>query len=166
LQANLQANTPPIPAGDDEDRELVMAIAPLFQQHLEAAQQQGREEGREEGQRMILESFLQVRFGELDPRTIALILPISALPVAEFTLLLVQLSTLPAGEHEHQQVQNLLAETVLKKSFTQAEQFSEISASIIHDLLALSPEVFSSLLAELPQLSIEELTARLAQSLT
>ena len=112
---------------------------------------------------MILESFLQVRFGELDPRTVALILPISALPVADFTLLLVQLSTLPAGQNEHQQVQNLLAETVLKKFFTQAEQLSEISASIIHDLLALSPEVFSSLLAELPQLSIEELTARLAQ---
>jgi len=36
------------------------AIAPLFQQHLEAAKQQGQEEG----QRMILESFLQVRFGE------------------------------------------------------------------------------------------------------
>ena len=49
LQANLQANTPPIPAGDDEDQELVMAIAPLFQQHLEAAQQQGRVEGREQG---------------------------------------------------------------------------------------------------------------------
>jgi len=162
LQANLQANTPPIPAGDDEDQELVMAIAPLFQQHLEAAKQQGQEEG----QRMILESFLQVRFGELDPRTVALILPISALPVAEFTLLLVQLSTLPAGENEHQQVQNLLVKTVLKKYFPQSEQLSEISASIIPDLLALSPEILSSLLAELPQLSIEELTTRLAQPST
>jgi hypothetical protein len=162
LQANLQANTPPIPAGDEEDQELVMAIAPLFQQHLEAAQQQGREEG----QRMILESFLQVRFGELDPRTIALTLPISGLPVAEFTLLLVQLSTLPAGEHEHQQVQNLLAETVLKGFFPQTEQSSELSAGIIHDLLALSPDNLSSLLADLPQLSIEEMMARLAQSLT
>lgn len=115
---------------------------------------------------MILESFLQVRFGELDPRTIALILPISGLRVGDFTLLLVQLSTLPAGETEHQQVQNLLAETVLKKSFPQMEQSSEISAGIIHDLLALSPDNLSSLLADLPQLSIEELMARLAQSLT
>ncbi len=162
LQANLQANTPPIPAGDDEDQELVMAIAPLFQQHLEAAQQQGREER----QRMILESFLQVRFGELDPRTSALILPISSLHIADFTLLLVQLSTLPAGQNEDQQVQYLLAESVLKKSFPQAEQSSEIWAGIIHDLLALSPDNLSSLLADLPQLSIEELMARLAQSLT
>jgi len=174
LQANLQANTPPIPAGDDEDQELVMAIryamatphAPLFQQHLEAAQQKGRvegkEEGREEGQRMILESFLQVRFGELDPRTVALILPISALPVAEFTVLLVQLSTLPAGHNEHQQVQNLLAQTVLGKWFIQSGQLEELPVNLIPNLLALSPENLSSLLLELPQLSIEELTARLA----
>ncbi|MEG4317485.1 MULTISPECIES: flagellar assembly protein H [unclassified Microcoleus] len=162
LQANLQANTPPIPAGDDEDQELVMAIAPLFQQHLEAAKQQGQEEG----QRMILESFLQVRFGELDPRTLTLLLPISALPVAEFTVLLVQLSTLPAGQYEHQQVQKLLAESILKKYFPQSDRLAEISASIIPNLLALSPEDLSSLLAELPQLSLEELTARLAQSST
>ncbi|MCC3408291.1 MAG: flagellar assembly protein H [Microcoleus sp. PH2017_10_PVI_O_A] len=174
LQANLQANTPPIPARDDEDQELVMAIAPLFQQHLEAAKQQGqeegreqgREQGREEGQRMILESFLQVRFGELDPRTVALILPISALAVAEFTLLLVQLSTLPAGQNEHQQVQNLLAQKVLEKSFIQSGQLEELPVNLIPNLLALSPDNLSSLLAELPQLSIEELMARLAQSLT
>lgn len=112
---------------------------------------------------MILESFLQVRFGELDPRTVALIIPISALPVAEFTLLLVQFSTLPAGEQFQQQIQNLLAETILKKFFPQTEQLSEIWAGIINDLLALSPDNLSSLLAELPQLSIEELMARLAQ---
>ena len=170
LQANLQANTPTIPAGDEEDQELVMAIryamaaphAPLFQQHLEAAKQQGQEEG----QRMILESFLQVRFGDLDPLTLTLILPISALPVAEFTVLLVQLSTLPAGQNEHQQVQSLLAETVLKKYFTQSGQLAEIPASIIPNFLALSAEDLSSLLAELPQLSLEELTARLAQPST
>jgi hypothetical protein len=33
------ANTPTNPAGDDEDQELVMAIVPLFQQHLQEAQQ-------------------------------------------------------------------------------------------------------------------------------
>ncbi|WP_293358613.1 MULTISPECIES: hypothetical protein [unclassified Microcoleus] len=51
----------------------------------------------------------------------------------------------------------------MKKYFPQTEQSSELSAGIIHDLLALSPDNLSSLLAELPQLSIEELTARLAQ---
>ncbi len=77
-----------------------------------------------------------------------------------------QLSTLPAGENEDQQVQDLLAEAVLKKYFPQIEQLSELSAGIVHNLLALSPENLSSLLAELPQLSIEELMARLAQLLT
>jgi hypothetical protein len=162
LQANLQANTPPIPAGDNEDQELVMAITPLFQQHLEAAKQQGQEEG----QRMILESFLQVRFGESDPLTLAFIPLISALPVAEFTLLLVQLSNLAAGQNEHQQVQNLLAQTVLEKYFSQSGQLEELPVNLISNLLALSPDNLSSLLADLPQLSIEELTARLAQSLT
>jgi len=162
LQANLQANTPPIPAGDDEDQELVMAIAPLFQQHLEAAKQQGQEEG----QRMILESLLQVRFGESDPRTLTLIVPISALPVAEFTVLLVQLSNFPAGQNEHQQVQNLLAQTVLEKYFIQSGQLEQLPVNLIPDMLALSPDNLSSLLAELPQLSMAELTARLAQSLT
>ena len=170
LQANLQANTPPIPAGDNEDQELVMAIryamaaphAPLFQQHLEAAKQQGQEEG----QRMILESFLQVRFGESDPLTLAFIPLISALPVAEFTVLLVQLSNLPAGQNEHQQVQNLLAQTVLEKYFIQSGQLEQLPVNLIPDMLALSPDNLSSLLAELPQLSMAELTARLAQSLT
>ncbi|WP_373533686.1 flagellar assembly protein H [Microcoleus sp.] len=166
LQANLQANTPPIPAGDDEDQELVMAIAPLFQQHLEAAQQKGREQGQEEGQRMILESLLQVRFGESDPLTLAFIPLISALPVAEFTVLLVQLSNLPAGQNEHQEVQNLLAQTVLQKFFIKSGKLEQLPVNLISNLLALSPDNLPSLLADLPQLSIEELTARLAQSLT
>ncbi len=139
-----------------------MAIAPLFQQHLEAAKQKGQEEG----QRMILESFLQVRFGESDPLTLAFIPLISALPVAEFTVLLVQLSTLPAGQNEHQQVQNLLAQTVLEKSFSQSGQLEQLPVNLIPDMLALSPDNLSSLLAELPQLSIEELTTRLAQPST
>ncbi|WP_228042688.1 MULTISPECIES: flagellar assembly protein H [unclassified Tychonema] len=162
LQANLQANTPPIPAGDDEDQELVMAIAPLFQQHLEAAKQQGQEEG----QRMILESFLQVRFGESDPLTLAFIPLISALPVAEFTVLLVQLSNLPAGQNEHQEVQNLLAQTVLEKFFIKSGKLEQLPVNLISNLLALSPDNLPSLLADLPQLSIEELTARLAKSFT
>lgn len=166
LQANLQANTPPIPAGDDEDQELVMAIAPLFQQHLEAAQQKGREQGQEEGQRMILESLLQVRFGESDSLTLAFIPLISALPVAEFTVLLVQLSNLPAGQNEHQEVQNLLAQTVLQKFFIKSGKLEQLPVNLISNLLALSPDNLPSLLADLPQLSIEELTARLAQSLT
>lgn len=45
----MQANTPTNPAGDDEDQELVMAIVPLFQQHLQEAEQKGIEQGIEQG---------------------------------------------------------------------------------------------------------------------
>jgi hypothetical protein len=168
LQANLQANTPTNPAGDDEDQELVMAIVPLFQQHLQEAQQQGiqqgreegREEGREQGQRLILESFLQVRFGELDPVTLTFVRLISALPTAEFTMLLVQLSMLPIAQTDRQQVQNLLAASVLNNRFSESGQLAELPVNLIPNLLALSPENLSLLLSELPQLSLENLIAR------
>jgi hypothetical protein len=169
LQANLQANTPTNPAGD-EDQELVMAIVPLFQQHLQEAQQQGRQEGREqgreEGQRLILESFLQVRFGELDPLTLTFLRPISALPTAEFTMLLVQLSMLPIAQTDRQQVQSLLAESVLSNRFSASAQVEQRPVNLIPDLLALSPENLSLLLSELPQLSLEDLMARLSERST
>ena len=171
LQANLQANTPTNPAGDDEDQELVMAIVPLFQQHLQEAQQQGREEGREqgreEGQRLILESFLQVRFGELDPLTLTFVSPISALPTAEFTMLLVQLSMLPIAQTDRQPVLNLLAASVLNNRFSKSGQSEqERPVTLIPNLLGLSPENLSLLLSELPQLSLEDLMARLSERST
>jgi len=171
LQANLQANTPTNPAGDDEDKELVMAIVPLFQQHLQEAQQQGREEGREqgreEGQRLILESFLQVRFGELDPLTLTFVSPISALPTAEFTMLLVQLSMLPIAQTDRQPVLNLLAASVLNNRFSKSGQSEqERPVTLIPNLLGLSPENLSLLLSELPQLSLEDLMARLSERST
>ncbi|MGB7894019.1 MAG: flagellar assembly protein H [Microcoleus sp.] len=177
LQENLQANTPTNPTMDDEDQELVMAIVPLFQQKLQEAREQGLvqgivkgleqgreqglEQGREQGQRLILESFLQVRFGELDPLTVTFLRPVSALPTAEFTMLLVQLSMLPIAQTDRQQVQNLLAESVLKNRFSESGQLEERPVSLIPDLLGLSPENLSLLLSELPQLSLENLIARL-----
>ncbi|MEG4250691.1 MULTISPECIES: flagellar assembly protein H [unclassified Microcoleus] len=177
LQENLQANTPTNPTMDDEDQELVMAIVPLFQQKLQEAREQGLvqgivkgleqgreqglEQGREQGQRLILESFLQVRFGELDPLTVTFLRPVSALPTAEFTMLLVQLSMLPIAQTDRQQVQNLLAESVLKNRFSESGQLEERPISLIPDLLGLSPENLSLLLSELPQLSLENLIARL-----
>ncbi|MEG4446824.1 flagellar assembly protein H [Microcoleus sp. AT9_B5] len=85
LQSNLVTDAPQ--ELEPEERELIMAIAPLFQQQIQAAQQQAREEGLEQGleeglergleqgleqglergrqeqQRLILENFLRVRFG-------------------------------------------------------------------------------------------------------
>ncbi|MEG4059083.1 flagellar assembly protein H [Microcoleus sp. Pol7_B1] len=180
LQENLQANTPTNPTMDDEDQELVMAIVPLFQQHLQEAREQGLvqglvqgleqgreqglEQGREQGQRLILESFLQVRFGELDPLTVTFLRPVSALPTAEFTMLLVQLSMLPIAQIDRQQVHNLLAESVLNNRFSESGQ-EQRPVNLIPNLLGLSPENLSLLLSELPQLSLENLIARLPNTL-
>ncbi|MGL5061616.1 MAG: hypothetical protein ACRC62_16730 [Microcoleus sp.] len=72
-----------------------MAIAPLFQQQIEAAQQRARskgleqglerglERGRQEQQRSIFEHFLQVRFAELTPKMTAFISPISLIVFVE-----------------------------------------------------------------------------------
>ncbi len=163
LQANFQANTPTNPAGDDEDQELVMAISPLFQQHL----QEARLQGLEQGQRLILESFLQVRFGELDPLSLTFVSPISALPTAEFTMLLVQLSMLPIAQVDRQPVLNLLAASVLNNRFSESGQSEpELPVTLIPNLLGLSAENLSLLLSELPQLSLENLMARLPERST
>ncbi|RUS97010.1 hypothetical protein DSM106972_085600 [Dulcicalothrix desertica PCC 7102] len=51
---------------DTEETELLMRLAPLYQQDRELAKQEGRAEGRvEEGQRLVLRQ-LNRRFGEID----------------------------------------------------------------------------------------------------
>jgi hypothetical protein len=164
---------------DVEDRELVMAIAPLFQQQLEAAEQRGRQEGiqegrqegrqegiqegiqegRQEGQRSILESFFLVRFGELDPLLTAFLNPVSALPATEFTMLLLQLSALTVDEQGMQQARQLLAENVLKMRLG---EIGDRLPVLLQNLLALSAEELTLLLQQRAQLSNEELLARLS----
>lgn len=80
LQQNLQVTQNP----DEEDRELVMRLTPLYQQDREQAIQQG--------ERLVVENLLKVRFGELDNQLQAIIEPLLALPPEEFTPLLLQLS--------------------------------------------------------------------------
>ncbi|HBE32772.1 MAG TPA: flagellar assembly protein H, partial [Cyanobacteria bacterium UBA11368] len=185
LQSNLAANQEQ--QLEVEDRELVMAIAPLFQQQLEAAEQRGRQEGiqagrqegiqagiergiqqglergiqqgREEGQRSIIENFLRVRFGELDALLAVFIAPVSALPANEFTLLLLQLSALAVDEEGMEQAKRVLAENVLRMRFSQLD---ERIPDLATNLLALSSEELALLLQQLPQLSDEELLARLS----
>ncbi|GAA6621741.1 hypothetical protein [Scytonema sp. NUACC26] len=96
LRQHLAAQTISAP----EDRELIMRLAPLYQQDRELAKQEGelkgRVEGRVEGQleerRQVVESLLRVRFGTLDPELATIIESILALPPEEFTPLLLQLS--------------------------------------------------------------------------
>ena len=77
---------------EEDDRELIMRLEPLYQRDREQAKQEGRQEGRQEGERLVIENLLQVRFGSLDEELSAIIEPILALPPSEFTPLLMQLS--------------------------------------------------------------------------
>lgn len=73
---------------EEDDRELIMRLEPLYQQDRE----QAKLEGRIIGERLVVENLLQVRFGTLDDELSAIIEPVLALPPSEFTPLLMQLS--------------------------------------------------------------------------
>ncbi len=85
---------------ENEDRELVMRLAPLYQQDREQAIQFGEQRGIqigeqrgiEFGERLVVENLLQYRFNSLDEELSAIIEPILALPPSEFTPMLMQLS--------------------------------------------------------------------------
>lgn len=92
LLYNLQQNLQFTQNQDEEDRELVMRLAPLYQQDREQAIQEGEERGIQQGERLVVENLLKVRFGELDNQLQAIIEPLLTLPPEEFTPLLLQLS--------------------------------------------------------------------------
>lgn len=73
---------------DEEDRELIMRLSPLYTQRLEEAEQRGQIEG----QRKVVENLLKIRFGLLDEQLSTVIEPLLSLPTEEFTPLLLQLS--------------------------------------------------------------------------
>lgn len=143
---------------EPEERELIMAIAPLFQQQVQAAQQQGIEQGRQAQQRLILENFLRVRFGEINSKMTAFLSPISKLQAAEFTVLLLAISMLSVDEAGRQQAVRLLAENVLKMRESELGDFLPTSLT---NLLALSVDELTVFVEQFPQLSAEELRARL-----
>ncbi|WP_308189110.1 hypothetical protein [Nostoc mirabile] len=88
LLYNLQQNLQVTQNQDEEDRELLMRLAPLYQQDREQAKQQGIQQG----ERLVVENLLKVRFGEIDNELQAIIEPLLTLPPEEFTPLLLQLS--------------------------------------------------------------------------
>ncbi len=112
LQSNLVADSEQ--ELDPEERGLIMAIAPLFQEQLQLAKQQGIEQGREQQQCLILENFLLERFGELTPEIAEFISPISTISVGEFTRLLLEISMLTVDELGREQVLRLLIEKSAK----------------------------------------------------
>ncbi|MEG4456541.1 flagellar assembly protein H [Microcoleus sp. N9_A1] len=160
LQSNLVANLEqPI---ETEDRELIMTIAPLFQEQLQAAQEQGLEQGLEQGrqeqQRLILENFLRVRFGELDSLMIAFLSPVSRIPAADFTVILLAISMLAVDAAGRQEAVRLLAENVLG---LRLNEFGDSLPAMVANLLALPVAELTLLLEQLPQLSADELISRL-----
>jgi hypothetical protein len=88
LLKNLQKNLGITQNVDEEDRELFMRLAPLYDQDIERATR----EGERRGERLVVEKLLRVRFGVLDEQLSAIIDRVLALPAEEFTPLLLQLS--------------------------------------------------------------------------
>ena len=186
LQVNLTANQ----ELETEDRELIMALAPLYRQQLNAAIQQAREEGIrqgieegvqqgiqqgvqqgvqqgieqgvQQGQRLILENFLKVKFGELPSEMAAIIEPLLTLPPQELTVWLVQLSQLEGGTLDIQQGQRLGVEKLLQFRFGNLD---EELLGIVDSLLILPPQQLKRLLLQLPELSRSELLKLLRESL-
>ena len=139
---------------EPEERELIMAIAPLFQQQIQAAQQQGRQAQ----QRLILENFLQVRFGEINSKMTAFISPISNFSAADFTVLLLAISMLTVDKAGRQQAVRLLAENVLKMH---QSELGDLLPIALTNLLALPVDELTLFIEQFPNLSAEELRARL-----
>ncbi len=182
LQSNLVTDIPQ--ELQPEERELIMAIAPLFREQIQAAQQQAREEGLEQGlerglergleqgleqglergrqeqQQLILENFLRVRFGEFSPKMTAFLSPISKLSAAEFTVLLLAISMLTVDEAGREQAVKLLAESVLKMFVTNLQ---EILPQAVTNLLALPVAELTLFVEQLPQLSDAELREKLGK---
>jgi hypothetical protein len=73
---------------NEEDRELIMRLSPLYQQDREEAEQRGEQRG----ERLVVENLLRVRFGVSDAEILAIIDSLLTLPPEEFTPLLLQLS--------------------------------------------------------------------------
>jgi flagellar biosynthesis/type III secretory pathway protein FliH len=90
----------------DEERELIMSLSPAYlkqreewkQEGIEEGRQQGRQQGQKDGQRLMVESLLAVRFGNLDEELSAIVSPLMELSLTERTQLLLNLSNLSREE--------------------------------------------------------------------
>ena len=108
---NLELNSN---VNDEEVKELIMSLSPAYlkqceewkqegrqegrQQGRQEGRQQGRQEGRQDGQRLMVESLLAVRFGNLDEELSTIVIPMMELSLTERTQLLLNLSNLSREE--------------------------------------------------------------------
>lgn len=89
---------------DQDDQELIMKLSEMYEQLLEELKEQKRQEGLEQGReqgleqgekrerRAMVESILQVRFGEVDAELAKIVDKVVNISREEFTPLLLQLS--------------------------------------------------------------------------
>ncbi len=77
---------------EQEDRELIMELSPLYLQRLEDATQAGVQQGVQQGQRLMVESMLQVKFGVIDEELSQIIEPLIQLDPLERTQLIMLLN--------------------------------------------------------------------------
>ncbi|HEY9701251.1 MAG TPA: flagellar assembly protein H, partial [Allocoleopsis sp.] len=71
-----------------EEKELIMRLSPEYLTAIETATQKGVQQGVQ----LMIESFLLLRFGEIDQQLNAIITPLSEMPPSESTRLLRELS--------------------------------------------------------------------------
>ncbi len=88
LRATLELREPE----EEEDRDFIMSLSPIYLQKLEEARQEGRQEERQESLYRVVEKLLRFRFGTLDNELHQIIQPLSALGEDEFIPLIQQLS--------------------------------------------------------------------------
>ncbi|NEQ72949.1 MAG: hypothetical protein F6K23_07620 [Okeania sp. SIO2C9] len=76
---------------NEDDQELLMKLSPVYLRWREETLEEGRQEVRQESQqktKQLIENFLNVRFGSLDPELLAIIEPMLQLSPEELTPLL------------------------------------------------------------------------------
>ena len=154
---------------EKEDKGLIMAISPLFQEQLNAAEKRGIQEGIELGrqqletavqqtiqeqQRLIVESFIQEKFGKLSGIMASLVEPLSKLPPIHLTRLLLQLSQLTGDGAGIKQGEHLILSSLLQFRFGELD---EQLLQVVDYLARLSPVELGDLFPRFSELSREEL---------
>lgn len=86
LLTNFQANLQTTQSLDNEDRSLIMKLSPLYIQW----EQEALKRGEEQGMRLMVESMLEVKFGEIDRELAQIVESLSQLPAKEITQLIMQ----------------------------------------------------------------------------
>lgn len=88
LRATLELKEPE----EEEDRDFIMSLSPIYLRKLEEVRQEGRQEGSQESLYRVVQKLLRFRFGSLDDEFNQIIQPLAALGEDEFIPLIQQLS--------------------------------------------------------------------------